>query len=111
MALIGAYELLMREFRGSASRTRETPEGEPSHEQAENSEGTTAVAAGQSSGPLHVLSERAEVSSQGREAKLDEVLPRVQVEAWYWTLNNRGEDGALLTGKEIGRAFGQCRLA
>jgi len=109
-ALIGAYELLMRAFRGHAQRGPEVAPEERAYERDEGSAEAAVPAAGRESGPLGEVSQRdADVPRVHGESDEEDgdPPPRVQVEAWRWTLDNRGEDGTFPTGKEIGRAFGR----
>lgn len=109
-ALIGAYELLMRAFRGHAKRGLEATPEERAHERSEGPTKAAVPSPGRECGPLGVVSQPGadgpRVHGEGDEEGSDS-LPRAQVEAWRWTLENRDEDGTFPTGKEIGRAFGR----
>ncbi|WP_116245486.1 DUF2637 domain-containing protein [Nocardiopsis sp. FIRDI 009] len=111
-ALIGAYELLMREFRAVAKSVRsafaadEQPtsdalEGEtvesPSDSDAVPSE--DAVSGAQSRTYLRVV----EPSDKSQGV----TVPPVQIEAWRWALDNRSDSGELPSGREIAERFGR----
>ncbi|WP_435106278.1 DUF2637 domain-containing protein [Nocardiopsis synnemataformans] len=103
-ALIGAYELLMREFRTVARSVRT---GSTDDEQArslasgtEAPEEHTAVGSGTSrSADLQVL--------HGRDAAVSEetVLSPFQARAWRWALERQRETGELPSGREIAARF------
>lgn len=78
-ALIGAYEMLMRQVRRNATRVRQR---EPNREDAASGRSAGAP----SVGPL------------GRE---------LQRRAWQWAQANRSADGLLPSGRAIARQFGR----
>jgi hypothetical protein len=112
-ALIGAYELLMREFRTAARSVRsasadddqlrpDTPEDEAANQNPEPNDvlGRDAAYAGvQSRTRLQVVEPSDEF--QGVTA------PPTQIEAWRWALDNRGDGGELPSGREIAARFGR----
>ncbi|GAA3763318.1 hypothetical protein HDA32_004633 [Spinactinospora alkalitolerans] len=117
-ALMGAYELLMREFRASARGVRTAiaggeqpgpigPIAEPEPVRADDMEDGAVFGGEQRRSRLRVV----EAPSDGRErvdaaaGDLSEAVPRIQVEAWRWALDNRRDDGSLPSGKEIAARF------
>jgi hypothetical protein len=114
-ALIGAYELLMREFRTAAKSVRtasanreqatsDAPEDENTESSTDFSDAPaqdTAYAGARSRTHLRVV-EPSDVPAAEAES-----VPLIQREAWRWALNNRGDDGELPSGKEIGERFGR----
>ncbi|WP_245929291.1 DUF2637 domain-containing protein [Murinocardiopsis flavida] len=115
-ALLGAYELLMREFRIDAhgARTAIAPD--------EQSVRTAQVEAAMTESPeqpgsegkpgtgggtrprLHVVEARTQgtagITAEGADPS--EVVPQVQLEAWSWALDNRREDGSLRSQGALG---------
>jgi hypothetical protein len=124
-ALMGAYELLMREFRTHAHSEREMladgGQMQPSEPPVNPADGVVSGLAsrgddggsegdGFESGPrLRVVEASTDgtemVAADAPEPTSQTVPPRVQVEAWRWALDNRSEDGALPSGKEIAARF------
>ncbi|GAA3732379.1 hypothetical protein HDA32_000577 [Spinactinospora alkalitolerans] len=120
-ALMGAYELLMREFRTDAGGERNATVDDE-HAGLTEQAGPAAEAepthgGGPDSNVEHDEEQRrpqlrvVAAASSGRE-KADaeipepsEAVPRIQVDAWQWALNNRREDGSLPSGKEIAACF------
>jgi hypothetical protein len=92
-ALIASYELLMRQVRRAAetatSRTR----------QRRPPDGSAKAATAPAIGPVSTTS-----AGPGRRRAAG---PDVQVEAWRWAQTNRGGDGSLPSGREIGTRFGR----
>ncbi|WP_150253099.1 DUF2637 domain-containing protein [Nocardiopsis deserti] len=110
-ALIGAYELLMREFRTSAEsvRTASADDEQLIFDFAENEKAVppvsddapdeeTAYTDAQPCTYLRVVEQSDEPQGAG--------VPPLQVEAWQWVLGRRGDDGELPSGKEIAEQFG-----
>jgi len=99
-ALIGAYELLMRQIRRSAagggSKQPRKPASQASHRNAGD------PAAGRSptrhSGPGGRNQGPAGHGGAGRE---------LQRQAWHWALAHRAGDGSLPSGREIARQYGR----
>jgi hypothetical protein len=88
-ALIGSYELLMRQIRAAAGRT-------PSRQRPAASPGASAAAS-----PRTALGRRTAVRRPG---DVDHGLMR---QAWEWALAHRGDDGSLPTGTAIADQFGR----
>lgn len=114
-ALIGAYELLMREFRASASGVCSAHAGRTS---GENEDVDGATCEQDSAVPekteqlgegrhLHVVLAQDSSPDQAVEEEVDDapLAPQVQREAWAWALENRREDGSLPSGKAIADHF------
>ncbi|GAA1749039.1 DUF2637 domain-containing protein [Streptomonospora arabica] len=118
-ALMGAYELLTREFRidargvrtantsdEQAVRTAEAEQADP-----EASAPSEAVdmrgATGDARPRLHVVEATAEhgATIAAETVNPSAAVPRVQIEAWRWALENRREDGSLPTGRDIAVRF------
>jgi hypothetical protein len=91
-ALIGSYELLMRQIRSTATVTA------PSWPVAQLSR-TQAAA------PLPAIREAA-VGTLARAGQL-EVGPSLRLQALDWAIANRSEDGRLPSGKAIAERFGR----
>ncbi|GAB3724556.1 DUF2637 domain-containing protein [Nocardiopsis nanhaiensis] len=111
-ALIGAYELLMREFRTAARSVRSadaarTHSGdEPPLQDRADMETSTAEPQGRRH--LHVVHEQAVVSEDidlTEAGAGDRLPPKVQRDAWQWALKNPQEDGSLPTGEQIAARF------
>lgn len=111
-ALIGAYELLMREFRTdarsvrSADAARTQSENEQPRAVAEEPE--TSSIEQQEPPHLHVV--KAEEAAETEPIAVDmteeeRVPPKVQQDAWKWALENRQQDGSLPTGEQIAARF------
>lgn len=100
-ALIGAYEMLMRQVRRSAvTRARPQPR-----------ESVVRASSWQANGGS-VRGSRARQSRRpsGREldlAGLDGVGRELQRQAWLWALAHRAGDGSLPSGREIARQYGR----
>ena len=103
-ALIGAYELLMREFRTAARSVRtadaertpgEDAEAENVGSSGATSEGTEQVGQEQERPHLHVVPTQKSSSAPVVTERVDDLvmIPQVQREAWAWALENRREDG------------------
>lgn len=101
-ALIGAYELLMREFRTTARSVRTAYAG---------GQQNTASAAPEHAGDLEPVTGGAEtglrVVSPGSDKEASEVLSPFQARAWEWAEEQEKETGELPTGKEIADRFGR----
>jgi Protein of unknown function (DUF2637) len=98
-ALIGAYELLMRQVRRTAAgegrrqRRRPVPQVSRSREDSD-----AALRLGHRSSSPASGNRRAGHGGAGRD---------LQRQAWHWTLANRAGDGSLPSGGEIARQFGR----
>ena len=120
-ALIGAYELLMREFRTAARNVRtahavdERPfpdvpkldEADGEHELSDAFGEDGVYAEAQPRTHLRMVEPSADPPRANDDAGSPEVAPRIQVEAWRWALDNRGDDGELPSGREIAARFGR----
>ncbi|WP_245930290.1 DUF2637 domain-containing protein [Allonocardiopsis opalescens] len=119
-ALACAYELLMQQFRVHArdvrsayadptelAATMKSEKGdEASWPPIEDVGALPTAPPGTSRPELHVLqasSDNAESTESDRVGAVE--VPRVQLEAWRWALDNRRPDGTLPTGKEIAAHF------
>jgi len=105
-ALIGAYELLMREFRTSAQRVRTAP---ATDEQVPQS---TSETKGQKTPTPCVpdastVTDLQVVQDRGTEATAEPALSPFQARAWQWALERQQETGGLPSGKEIAAHFGR----
>src|SRR5690606_32511557 len=120
-ALMGAYELLMRELRREQS-TRTANAGDEHAVPTEPPAAETKMEEGPSAAPQSPeehknLGERPQLrvvpASEGTGGKDEEGspdsggVPRIQVEAWLWAQGNRDEEGRLPSGKEIAARFGR----
>lgn len=114
-ALMGAYELLMRQFRlvARCERTAYAPgehhdlsDGEPPQPAADSGAENEDDAGHRG---LTVVGSVGSGSAPGFDRVLpgSGPVPRVQVEAWRWALTHRRVDGTLPTGGEIAAAFGR----
>ncbi|WP_304450671.1 DUF2637 domain-containing protein [Nocardiopsis sp. YSL2] len=112
-ALIGAYELLMREFRTTAKsvRTASATDEQPNPDALEG--GITQASSDSNDVPAQDVAyagarsrTHVRVVEQSDEPQ-GEGAPPLQVEAWQWALGNRGDDGELPSGKEIAERFGR----
>ncbi|WP_281260785.1 DUF2637 domain-containing protein [Murinocardiopsis flavida] len=114
-ALMGAYELLMREFRIDAEGARiaiASDEQSPAAERSElahtsEADGDPAHEGREGRARLRVVGARSE-EADGVAIEVAgsfEAVPQVQVEAWCWALDNRREDGSLPSGREIAARF------
>src|SRR5690606_6663652 len=114
-ALMGAYELLMRELRREQGARIAYADGEHTAT-AEQSAAETQLEEDPGAAPENLeehkgLGERPQLrvvpaaegaGGEGEEASSGSgAVPRVQVEAWRWAQDNRDEEGRLPSGKEI----------
>lgn len=97
-ALIGAYEMLMRQVRCSAVATGKPRKPEPRTSRSE--------ADGTSVGRPPALGVRAG-GRDGGTAGLGGVSRELQQQAWQWTLTHRASDGSLPSGREIAHQHGR----
>ncbi|QBI56195.1 DUF2637 domain-containing protein [Streptomonospora litoralis] len=118
-ALMGAYELLMREFRIDArgartanahdEQTVDTAEAptDSSRPKAPGNEDARETTSEAQRPRLHVVEavDGHEEAVAAEIASSSEAVPRIQIEAWQWALDNRGKDGSLPTGREIAARF------
>ena len=93
-ALIGAYELLMREFRTAAKRVRTESADNEQPAKGRVAEGASSV------GGLHVV-------DSSRQKKDPQPLSPFQVRAWEWAETWEREHGELPHGKQIAERFGR----
>ncbi|GAA1102876.1 DUF2637 domain-containing protein [Nocardiopsis composta] len=120
-ALMGAYELLMRELRREQSTRIAYADGEHT---APAGPPTAAPENGRERSVAWELRQEHEErgerprlrvvpATEGTEDKEEETppglgaVPRIQAEAWRWAQDNRREDGRLPSGKEIAARFGR----
>ena len=99
-ALIGAYELLMRQVRRSAAGRGRPQPRKPASQAAHREASVTAARRSRAHQPGPGGSEdcQAEVVSAGRE---------LQQQAWPWALAHRASDGSLPSGREIADKYGR----
>jgi hypothetical protein len=102
-ALIGAYELLMREFR-TAARSVRSADAERTH--AEEDSSTSEDRAQAEETGLYVVREQHTGTPDGGEPS-HPAPPEVQVRAWQWALEHQNELGSLPTGDQIATTFGR----
>jgi hypothetical protein len=96
-ALIGAYEMLMRQVRRSAVASSKDQLRQVGH-QASSQEAAGAT----------VRSSRTRRSEPaGREQGISGVGKELQRQAWHWALAHRASDGSLPSGREIARQYGR----
>ncbi len=118
-ALIGAHELLMRQFRANAAGVRNT------HAVRTHTEDEKTIGVEERDAPSVAESEKASKPQERRHLHVVQVqesageprcgvperqsplLPQVQCDAWKWALANRREDGSLPSGQEIAAQFGR----
>ncbi|TQN30264.1 uncharacterized protein DUF2637 [Haloactinospora alba] len=117
-ALIGSYELLMRQFRASASIVR------PAHASSTPGEGSDAATVRETRSTitmdepqrnadhwgqrhLRVVGDAPtpRATPAGQNTRGDPDPPLVQCRAWNWALQHQRADGTLPSGKEIAWAF------
>ncbi len=111
-ALIGAYELLMREFR-TAARSVRSADAVRTHSgdgplPDSGAEVEPASPEPQEGRHLHVVKEQRVAAGDVDPCVAgvgDRLPPQVQREAWRWALENPQEDGALPTGEQIAARF------
>lgn len=105
-ALIGAYELLLREFRTAARSVRT---GFADDEQPERARSDVKEPKGQGG----AASEASKVTdfqvwhNGGVEATAEPALSPFQARAWRWALERQRESGELPNGQEIAAHFGR----
>nr|WP_304437793.1 DUF2637 domain-containing protein [Nocardiopsis sp. NRRL B-16309] len=110
-ALIGAYELLMREFRTTAKsvRTADAPRTPSGNEKGSLFDEPASSSAGQQERRhLHVVKAEEAADDEPIEedrTKEERIPPKVQRDAWAWALENRHHDGSLPTGEQIAARF------
>lgn len=100
-ALIGAYELLMREFR-TAARSVRTADAERTHEHSGSLPEDGRV---DDPGLYVVREQRTDVANGTGSTRA--VPAELQVRAWRWVLEHQSEHGSLPTGEQIASAFGR----
>ncbi|MBB4930688.1 hypothetical protein F4561_001508 [Lipingzhangella halophila] len=116
-ALIGSYELLMRQFRANSPCTRNAHamRTETADDQAEEDhfvdsalEPDDATGAEERPALRVVQARRASSTAEIVETVATEVAPpQIQCDAWAWALANRREDGSLPSGQELAERFGR----
>jgi Protein of unknown function (DUF2637) len=99
-ALIGSYELLMRQVRRSATG-RGNPQSRKPGPQACSAQTDTTVA-----GRSRTHEPRPSASLQGT-SEPGGVGRDLQRQAWHWALGHRGSDGSLPSGREIADQYGR----
>nr|WP_159944027.1 DUF2637 domain-containing protein [Nocardiopsis sp. FR6] len=111
-ALIGAYELLMREFR-TVARSVRSADAERTHteEEAVGGDEEAEFASVEQQERWHLRAVKtgkaAETEPMKGGEKEERVPPQVQRDAWKWALENRQPDGSLPTGEQIAARFGR----
>lgn len=96
-ALIGAYELLMRQVRRSAAGSREAQRVGPAPQMSSREPRGAAHPR-----PPHPSTSGREQGRANRLVGLD-----LQRQAWQWALTHRSSEGLLPSGKEIARHYGR----
>jgi hypothetical protein len=100
-ALVGAYELLMRQVRRSAAASGK-PQSRRSGSRASHREpGETLTGASQAA------RDRAPGRRGQGGAGSDSAARGTQRQAWQWALDRRASDGSLPSGREIARQYGR----
>ncbi|NKY99054.1 DUF2637 domain-containing protein [Nocardiopsis dassonvillei subsp. albirubida] len=102
-ALIGAYELLMREFRATARSIRSASAAHGQAPEAETREVQEGIEAPEVSGTTDLQIVRDTVEETAGEPTLSPFQDR----AWRWALERQQQTGKLPSGKEIGAHFGR----
>lgn len=113
VALIGSYELLMRQFRGAACvRDVHAMRTQITDDQANDDRAAGGLDAEPEDVPdrsdLRVVHEQRWSSSQDSVESVatdSPPPPALQRDAWTWALANRREDGSLPTGEEVAEQF------
>jgi len=99
-ALIGAYEMLMRQVRRSAlASSKQQPRQAGPHASGQDAGDTTAR-----------RSHARRAVAAGREHGTDGVGgvgKELQRQAWHWALAHRASNGSLPSGREIARQYGR----
>lgn len=96
-ALIGSYELLMRQVRHAASGTRSRASMRPgAGAEADQAGGGETAEPGYRPGRRRSIPHRSPGSGR-----------HLQRQAWQWALAHRGEDGSLPSGKAIADHYGR----
>jgi Protein of unknown function (DUF2637) len=96
-ALIGAYEMLMRQVRRSAVASSKQQPRQAGPQDSSQDAGDTAA-----------RRSRARRSGQGgRQQGVGGVGNELQRQAWFWALAHRGSDGSLPSGREIAGQYGR----
>ncbi|WP_067608971.1 DUF2637 domain-containing protein [Nocardiopsis listeri] len=101
-ALIGAYELLMREFRTAAESVRNA-KAERTHTEDDFPSLPGEKSQTEEAG-LYVVREQGTGALDGAE-ETRPTPPETQVRAWRWALDHQREHGALPTGDQIATTF------
>ena len=96
-ALIGSYELLMRQIRGAAGRARAD---EPAARNRGLAGDATSARAQSSVSPQRRAAPGVTASRAGASREL-------QLQAWQWAQANRASDGSLPSGKAIASQYGR----
>lgn len=102
-ALIGAYELLMREFRTAARGVR-SADAERTH--AEEVSSVSEDRAQAEGAGLYVVREQ-HIGTPDWGEPSHPVQPEIQVRAWRWAAEQQRVQGTLPTGDQIAAAFGR----
>jgi hypothetical protein len=102
-ALIGAYELLMREFR-TAARSVRTADAARTH--TEDSFPVPEDRGQVEETGLYVVREQ-DTGTPGGAESTSPTPPAIQVRAWRWALGHQKEHGPLPTGDQIATTFGR----
>ncbi|MCK9873910.1 DUF2637 domain-containing protein [Nocardiopsis dassonvillei] len=101
-ALIGAYELLMREFRTAAKSVRTT-----SAEDGQTPKSTSEEAQDPVASDAPKTTSFQVVHNREAEPVAEPALSPFQARAWRWAMERQGETGELPSGKEIAARFGR----
>lgn len=116
-ALIGSYELLMRQFRANSScvRTAHAVRTQTGDDQTDENhfadsglEPEDATGTEERPALRVVQAHRPSSAAEVVESVVTEVAPpKVQCDAWAWALAHRREEGRLPTGEEVAVQFGR----
>jgi hypothetical protein len=97
-ALIGAYELLMRQVRRGAVGRSQAPHAKPTLQSSRREGGIGAMPRPQRPAASDPVRGGKRAGGVGRD---------LQRQAWLWALANRAEDGSVPSGREIARRYGR----
>jgi hypothetical protein len=97
-ALIGAYEMLMRQVRRTAVGSGKLQQTKPRMQVSSRETGVATV--------RHPEDRSSGLTPRGKQADAHPGRGRdLQRQAWQWALANRSDDGTLPSGREIARQY------
>ena len=106
-ALLGAYELLMREFRTAAKSVRNASAADEQTRAREEETKTEETQGSAISEEPQFSGLRAVEDGEKSQVASVEALTPFQERAWQWALDRERETGALPTGAQIAERFGR----